>query len=111
MATYECSGCGAFETLTFVPDCCSSCRSPMVPVDGTAAADRAFSLDACLEDLLAIEYEDAAAPGPTRSRTVIAVLAGALFLIGLTVVAAMSSGMEACEQAHSFDTCFSILNP
>jgi hypothetical protein len=41
---YHCVACDAFETLAFVPDCCSSCGGRLIPEPADAAPDLDESL-------------------------------------------------------------------
>lgn len=110
MAIYECNACSATEVFAaFVPDCCSVCGGSLARVHGTLVDQAA--IDAANYEAAETAYlQDALILRGERRRASVACLFLLLAVVVLAAMAGHSDAMGVCQQAHSFDTCFSTLN-
>ncbi|MEK1928514.1 MAG: hypothetical protein AAAC47_01780 [Pararhizobium sp.] len=136
MATYECNGCGAFETLRYFPDCCGSCGGEVSYVPrkgGVVLANRhpdshhgslgsiwpkmskRNETGRAYPDQRSVEasamrqacHEVEMADHRTEFPVKLAVSVSALTFLCMLFV--LPDGMAACTETHSFDVCHEYL--
>lgn len=112
MAVYECNACSGIEVIDlFVPDCCSVCGGRLRLTHGSLA--HLDGLEAyCIEAAETAYAEEAEIQAGEMRRAAMAncLLLAIAALILLASIGPSPAVMAACEQRHSTETCFALLN-